>query len=98
MKIIDLLNKIANNDDIPKEIVYDDIHFYLTAYGEYLTSDGKSFFDEIYYDFSNLNYKVEIIEEDKKIKKLNLEYIQNNDISKYFGNKINEIIDVLNKE
>ena len=50
-------------------------------------------FNELYDDATE---EIEIIE-DKKIEKLNLDYILDNDISKYFGNKINEIIDVINK-
>ena len=42
-----------------------------------------------------LNYEVEIIEEDKKIEKINKNHFHNR--QRQLANKINEIIDILNK-
>lgn len=123
MKIIDLLNKIANDEEVPRKFKYENTTFiYSDNVGEYFDEkEGNSFnytFDITDYDV--LNDEIEIIEdkpfskrveeiynrhidyiynkEDKKIEKLNLDYILDNDISKYFGNKINEIINHINKE
>lgn len=65
MKVIDLLNKIANGEEVPK-IKYDK---HILKYNK----DEKRFIDEnrlnSFYeiDFSELNDEVEIIEEEKKI-------------------------------
>ena len=79
MKIIDLLNKIANDEEIPKTIKYqnkifqwygwtNDIYDYVYSGCEGLLNDGT------YNLFAILNQEVEIIEEEKKIpEKLNLD-------------------------
>ena len=110
MRVIDLLNKIANGEEIPQLIkwngyIYDKLgcEYYMlndrdiTLFGDILDTNGKY-----------LNDEVEIIEEDKKIEKLE-SYISCgwngtckdlkrddlfNDLKK-IGNKINEIIDYL---
>lgn len=115
MKVIDLLNKIANGEEIPQLIkwngyIYDKLgcEYYMlndrdiTLFGDILDTNGKY-----------LNDEVEIIEEDKKIEKL--EIVHNGSANAYallneYGtkcaltkhskvmcDKINEIIDKLNK-
>lgn len=75
IKIIDLLNKIYNNDNIPKKIIYDNCKWeYLSEYSDY-KNEYKSYLFGYYianYDdiHSFLNQEIEIIEEDKKIEKL----------------------------
>lgn len=86
MKIIDLLNKIANGEEVPKKIKWENIIY---AYSEYDKDYLEyPFSDEEYkglFDMRNniltqfLNDEVEIIEEPKKIEKLpyySLEKIQ----------------------
>ena len=75
MTIIELLNKIANGEDTPKEIKYDGYTF-KKANESYIEEDGDNLTDHICYDYSNLNDKVEIIEEDKKIARLNQDNFQ----------------------
>ena len=114
IKEIDLLNKIANGEKIPKKIK--------TPSGLELTYDEdlKNYFDE---DFDitlfdkdvgqELDLELEIIEEDKKIEtieeprfnkgKYYIKGIRGNDseisdIERIFRLKINEIIDHINKE
>ena len=112
MKIIDLLNKIANNEEVPKKIKWENIIY---AYSEY----DKDYLE---YPFSNEEYKglfdmkdsiltqflndeVEILEEPKKIEKLEKptqdEYLYStgkelyeNDMKVY--DKVNELIDEIN--
>lgn len=104
IKVIDLLNKIANG-----EIETNTELFYKKE--KYRHIDNLF---ENYYVEEVLNDEVEIIEEDKKIRKL--DYIEENTFSKRqngmtaedrrlldsnfreLGNKINEIIDYINKE
>lgn len=109
IKIIDLLNKIANGEEVPKEIKFDgelcsfdneDKDYYCEQYGNivwYLV-DTRNNMSEV------LDTEVEIIEEDKKIEKLitlsgydsssmQRHYVKINEVC----NKINEIIDRLNE-
>ena len=101
IKVIDLLNKIANGEEVPKRIRID--HWcYEFEWVEH---------DENYYDKHHeidlmsclsmseeeLNYEVKLLKEDKKIEKLNMGLFNKNDVSYTFGNKINEIIDQLNE-
>lgn len=67
MKVIDLLNKIANGE-APKNIKYDNKEYYLYNDKVYITTDKSRFFDRI--QFGELDNEVEIIEEDKKIEKM----------------------------
>ena len=79
IKIIDLLNKIANGEEVPKKIKWENIIY---AYSEYDKDYLEyPFSDEEYkglFDMRNniltqfLNDEVEIIEEDKKIEKEDL--------------------------
>lgn len=113
MKIIDLLNKIANGEEVPKKIRIS--HWcYKFEWVEHLTN---------YYDKSNdidlmsclsmnkeeLNYEVEILEEDKKIEKIKIDdqdriqalstgnYVYKvNQPTKNIIYKINELIDKVN--
>lgn len=102
MKVIELLNRIANGEEVPKKIKYMEYTFELED-NEYIpiTNDyhGEDLFD--YIDFIDLNNEVEIIEEDKKIEKLKPDVIDDNNKAWYkldtLADKINEIIDVLNK-
>ena len=98
MKIIDLLNKIANGEEVPKQIKYCGVDYYWTnSTYENPEAEETLFWFDVYSE-ENLNDEVEIIEEDKKIEKIDLiddytPYIQ----FRVTANKINEIIDYLNK-
>ena len=110
MKVIDLLNKIANGEEVPKKIRFNNIEYTLDQnIDSYWNGEKKQWFESRIYGHC-LNDEVEIIEEDKKIKKLKPEiimerdyYDSNNAIDylrmdlKDITNKINEIIDILNK-
>ena len=112
MKVIDLLNKIANGEEVPKKIKWYDIEFVYSEYDkDYLE---YPFSDEEYQGLFNmkdsiltqyLDREVEIIEdtskEDKKIEKVNRgciagEHIRN--IDWHILVKLDEIIDRLNGE
>ena len=114
MKVIDLLNKIANGENPKKIKYYDDVYEFDCYEGEwgYVNKEYsryKWFANEIDCDLQEqLNDEVEIIEEDKKI-----DYLTNDEITLYADeepvetivnfdnkelvNKINEIIDEVNK-
>lgn len=105
MKIIDLLNKIANDEDLPKKIAYSSYEFRFSG-GTYIDTDGDSIVRHIFIDLSNLNDEIEIIEEDKKIEKFkiydnSIDWCCNgraiNDTEKDIMDKINEIIEAINE-
>lgn len=124
MKVIDLLNKIANGEEAPKKIKFDTrTYLFLDSnqyYDEEALNDEETYinkFGDDYtanfpkgYTFKILNDEVEIVEEDKKIKRIQSngeslysEYIgqwlvNTENYSEYdelLMNKINEIIDYL---
>ena len=71
MKIIDLLNKIANGEEVPRKFTYNG---YLWEYDInnqmwfYYFGEGKNHrFDRLFYLNMCLNDEVEIIEEEKEI-------------------------------
>ena len=74
IKVIDLLIKIANGEEVPKVIKYDETRYLFRSYdykeidinGDYIY-ENSSFIEQI--DFYKLNNEVEIIEEPKKIEK-----------------------------
>ena len=117
MKIIDLLNKIANGEEIPKKIKWENIIYAYSEYDkdylEYPFSDEEyrglfDMRDSILTQF--LNDEVEILDEPKKIEKLDIKQeknIKNNwkwklnnycisTPQKIMADKINELIDEIN--
>ena len=76
IRIIDLLNKIAKGEEVPKKIKYKDIEFdYFEGspvkyHANFLGVQSQPLCN--YYDDNNLNDEVEIIEEDKKIEELDI--------------------------
>lgn len=78
IKLINLLNKIANGEEVPKIIKYKD-KIYKRQWGDYMgdepideyyaNDDGESWFDDL--DLT-LDTELEIIEENKKIEKIEM--------------------------
>ena len=93
MKIIDLLNKIANGEEVPKKIRY------INLIWEYDDEVKDYIHDDLYlfYKINGIgliNNFVEILEEEKKIpEKLNKQHFHNR--QRQLANKINSIIDYL---
>ena len=100
MKVIDLLNKIANGEEKPKKVsINAGIHGIDTwVYDEHY-EDYKNGADVMLLDSgmttNHLNDEVEIIEEDKKIGKLYLndEYLFSNNLSKEFTREDRRLLD-----
>ena len=101
MKVIDLLNKIANDEEVPNFII-DEQEYYLGADGVLKELYGEVV--EWALDAEWLNTKVEIIEEPKKIeipKHIPNEVIQDLDRAicpanvKCIAHKVNELINYL---
>ena len=106
MKVIDLLNKIANEEDIPKKIKING-NLYRQANGQFWCDETGMYMIDNCTSIYDLNDEVEIIKEKKKIERLksssNLFGTFIND-QKYRNKrdaeitaKINEILDKINK-
>ena len=101
MKIIDLLNKIANGEEVPKKIMYKDkIYKFDCDDGDYFNNENSEFlFADLFercwtQDF--INDTVEILEEEKKIpEKLDINLGNMTPTEKYISNTVNGIIDYL---
>lgn len=113
IKIIELLNRIANKEKVPREIIYKGNHYYNVGNEEQAYYENSELDDCILllavYNEKGLNDYVEILEEDKKIEKIiptSLKGIDNLDEKIEIAHidtisaidKINEIIDRLNNE
>lgn len=97
MKLIELLNKIAKNEEIPKTFKYNDYIFNLGDDKRYRDQEGDYLVEHISYNFRNLNDKIEILE-DKKIVGLTNRSGENYDKKlKDIYAKINEIINIINR-
>ena len=74
IKIIDLLNKIANNEEVPEKIKYDGIALiYDVEIQDYWCYYDKYLFEYKFAECNDfLNDYVEIIEEPKKLEKLDV--------------------------
>lgn len=108
MKVIDLLNRYVNSEEMPEYIIYDTKKYVGIVY-DYKEIDDKGNIDEQSSWFENLDFykldeEVEIIEEDKKIEKLNYNTYDEFNIEGFtfdyeqkiqIVDKINEIIDYL---
>ena len=108
MTVIQLLNKIANGEEVPKKFTYKDYFWEYDKRNEmwftYFTRCGemKNYrFDRLFYLNKCLNDEVEVIE-DKKIEKIEMctggimsfDSVEN--ITTELKNKINELIDEIN--
>lgn len=112
MKVIDLLNKIANGEEAPKQIYYEGDTYNLINNGRYdwyqNDNDSSGFLDNVYRIKDFLNDEVEIIEEEKEIEEISL-YLRQEDYDtkrninyhnenlKILTNIINELIDETKK-
>lgn len=102
MKIIDLLNKIANGEEVPKKIKWKGQIYEYSRNDRFYYQNSWSMYRDFYTEGNCLNDEVEIIEAPKKIEKLELESGKIDDkefLAKYITHnryKINELIDEIN--
>lgn len=110
MKVIDLLNKIANGEEVPKKIkIKDEIWIYDEI--DYRASDDRGYLFEVHTrtNCQDLNEEIEIPEEPKEIPEkldhlIGYDIRQFDDLKEYveittndlFG-EVNRIIDTLNQ-
>lgn len=110
IKVIDLLNKIANGEEAPKEIKFDkEVFVYIGKWQQYVTKEEeipllRRISD---YNYSGLNDEVEILEDNtEEIEELStyreieefgeLDKRCINQNAKEFFNKINELVKAVN--
>ena len=94
IRVIDLLNKIAKGEEVKYKYLNNTYREY--SIQQFLENYFDANFNQIEDDYAWLNDEIEIIEEEKEIKKLNAKYTSQ--IGKLeLANKIDEIIDELNK-
>ena len=93
MKIIDLLNKIANGEEVPKYVQYYNM---LKNKTDIMMACKENIFYKLDQLEIQLNSRIEPVEEEKKIPE-KLEILPNNEqySNKVLYGKINEIIDYL---
>ena len=91
MKIIDLLNKIANGEEVPKKLKIKKWEY--NGENENLKYE---LFDRLFEEDFELNDEIEIIEEEKKIpEKLGLINYCEDQATSLIHHKVDEIIDYL---
>ena len=103
MKIIDLLNKIANGEDVPRELIYKGFLWEYDVNNKmwfYYFGEGRNHrFDRLFYIGQILNDEVEILDEPKedKIEKVDTYVLCDSDFhTRYkdgYSLKATEIID-----
>ena len=104
MKIIDLINKINNNEEVPEKVKYEGIIFeYDKSQKEYNHKKDNGYYETLLYRVMTTHFidvllraDVEVIEENKEIKELDdLELI--NARPEVNARKINELVQTVNK-
>ena len=111
MKVIDLLNKIANGEEVPSPIYHNNLYYDFED-GDYFNQKTRNWLFNDSDIETILNDEVEIIEEDKKIEPINMfdyftgyDFGVSNELLRHLernfetiNEKVNEIIDFVNKE
>ena len=104
MKVIDILNKINNNEEVPEKIKFDDTVFeYDKEQKEYNHRKDDGFYETLLYRVMTTHFidvlleaEVEVIEENKEIEEFRTEYAMSQ-MDKQFEDKINELVRAVNK-
>lgn len=106
IKIIELLNRIANGEELPKKFIFDNKTFELevnetSPKSYYYVEKDRNYLFKTYIsdlDTNLLNSEVEIIEEDKTIKELELNHdkVLSEELD-LIKDKINELVKEIKK-
>ena len=105
IKIIDLFNKIADNEEVPNHIISNNVVFHYDDNVQDYENDFEYLFRDSFSNFGRsdefLNIEVEeveIIEEEKEIEKITLQFSETQkEKNRLFKDKINELVDEINK-
>ena len=100
IKIIDLLNKIANGEEVPKKIKDGAFELTLSRDGKHYGGQTTTVLNNVF-GMERLNDEVEIIEEEKEIEKMSTvkfhgKYVDH-DTALEIARKVNELIDAVNE-
>ena len=105
MKIIDLLNKIANGEEVPEKIKYNNEEYKYYEGVDYRDKRGNYLLSGEPICIAFLNDEIEIIEEEKKIPEKLDQTLNRSDIGEDYYRyimenrfKLNEIIEYLNSK
>ena len=111
MKVIDLINKINNNEEVPKKIKLDNVIFEFNKDREEYIHELDDWHSETilfkamnkntYFIQDLLKIEVEVIQENKQIEELEISEKDRKFHTDYINNiadKLNEVINKLNKE
>ena len=102
IKIIDLFNMSSKKEKMPEKIKYDLKEYFYCGY-DYKICDVEKQFDDDYNLWNNLDmYKlndyVEIVEEDKKLEKIDFRTLNTQkEKNRAMKDTINQLIDEINK-
>lgn len=105
IKIIDLFNKIANDEEVPNHIMLNNVVFHYDDDAQDYENDFEYLFRDSFSNFGRsdefLNIEVEeveIIEEEKELEKITLQFSETQkEKNRLFKDKINELVDEINK-
>ena len=97
MKVIDLLNKIANGEEVPKVIKFQNYYcYYRPLKNQYTDFKNDPILEWNYIVMNSLNDEVEIIEEEKEIKKIDFMTLNTQkEKNRAMKDTINELIDIV---
>ena len=107
MKIIDLLNKMANGEEVPEKIKVGNIIYIYESWEHFYYTDNEEREDLLvkgkdYSTIDFLNWNVELIEDNTididNIEELNVGDLLNNKITRNKINKLVQAVKQLNKE
>ena len=102
IRVIDLLNMISRGEELPKRIKYDDKIYYMVGNNDYENYEYEETPTLLFAvgSTSYINDDIDILdeedEEDKKIERMTAS--STNSFNQALVDKINEIIDYINKE
>ena len=98
IKVIDLLNMISKGEEVPKKIKYEkDTYIHIDNYCYYCEDTNLILSDRIFAEYSKLNDEVEILEETKKIEKIDFGTLNTQkEKNRAMKDTINKLIDEMN--
>lgn len=104
IKIIDLFNKIANNEEVPKKIKYFAEIYEYSEEMKFYYQNGFSMYRDFFTEGNCLNDEIEIIEEGKEIEIEKIGKIYDGFTDSYYDTclektikKVDELVDEINK-
>ena len=104
IKIIDLFNKIANNEEVPKKIKYFGEIYEYSEEMKFYYQNGFSMYRDFFTEGNCLNDEIEIIEEGKEIEIEKIGKIYDGFTDSYYDTclektikKVDELVDEINK-